>query len=373
MNISSFAFNLFSALSAYLSGEDSNILISPYSIASALSLVLAGATIGSQCQQELQSVLNISSHEDISTLTQSLTQSSAFTSATGIWSRDLKQSYIDVVQRTYRAEASELPRTYEPIDAYIKNKTNGLIYDMLEGPVDPSTVAVLVNAVHFKSDWTIPFEKNLTSAGQFTSTHGQKKEAMFMKATRNMNFAADVELLRGASIVQLDYGEVDASKRDEDDEFAAFFILPSREGEGGINDVIQSLADQSFDTVLDQMSSWRKVALSIPRFRFSYGTKSIKAELKSIGISACFEDEMLLEMSEDPSVRLNEVLHKAAIEVTEEGTEAAAATVVVMYGGAMPRPPVTLTFDRPFIMLILHRPSMSPLFLARVDDPDLTS
>jgi serpin B len=234
-------------------------------------------------------------------------------------------------------------------------------------------VAVLVNAVHFKSDWTIPFEKNLTSAGHFTSTHGTRKEAMFMKATRNMNFAADVELLRGASIVQLDYGEVDASKRDEDDEFAAFFILPSREGEGGINDVIQSLADQSFDTVLDQMSSWRKVALSLPRFKFSYGTKSIKAELKSIGISACFEDEMLLEMSEDPSVRLNEVLHKAAIEVTEEGTEAAAATVVVMYGGAMPRPPVTLTFDRPFIMLILHRPSMSPLFLARVDDPDLMS
>jgi len=381
MNLSFFAFNLFAALSSSLQAEDvaANILISPYSIASALSLVLAGAS-DSQCQQELRTVLNVGSHSDIAMLTDNLTQSSVLTSANGIWSKNLKESYVNDVKNTHGAEASDLPTTYAPIDAFITEKTNGLLTNMLEGPVDPLTVAVLVNAVHFKSDWTVQFEKNKTIDGTFTSTDGNTMDAKFMKANRKMSLASNVDLLSGASIVQLDYGEVDELNQ-TDPEFAAFFILPSEAGKNALADVTQSLVelgtifgsgvDKSFDKVLQQMSSFRKVDLSLPRFKISYGTKSIKEELKAIGVTVCFNDGTLMNMSDDPQVHLDEVLHKAVVEVTEEGTEAAAATVGTLMLASIPPPPVELTFDRAFIMLIMHLPTMTPVFVARVDDPDL--
>jgi serpin B len=78
-----------------------------------------------------------------------------------------------------------------------------------------------------------------------------------------------------------------------------------------------------------------------------------------------------MEMSDDPLVHLDEVFHKAVMEVTEEGTEAAAASVGIIMTRSMPMPPEKLVFDRPFVMIILHVPTKTPLFLARVDDPEL--
>lgn len=381
MNLSSFAFNLFSVLSADLTDDKSNILISPYSIASALSLVLAGATDGSQCQQELQSVLNVNSHEDIAELTKNLTNTSVLTSANGIWSRNLNESYIATVKDKHDAEANAMPDTYAPIDAYITEKTNGLITKMLEGPIDPLTVAVLVNAVHFKSDWTIKFDENLTVPGTFTALNGKEEQAMFMRAKHQMNVAENVGLLNGASIVQLDYGPVAVDVRGmqtEDAEFASFFILPSQKGNDGINDVTESLAalsstgtgEQPFDKVLENMRN-AKVDLSLPRFKMSYGVSSMVNALKAVGINECFNDGTLAKMSDDPNVHLDEFLHKAVVEVTEEGTEAAAASVGIVMTRAMPRPPIVLSFDRSFIMLIMHMPSKTPLFVGRMDNPVL--
>jgi len=385
MDLSSFAYGLFSLLSANPTGL--NILISPFSIASALALVLAGATIDSPCQEELRRVLNVGSHLDLPLLSQQLLSSAGpsvcFTSANGIWSKDLKDSYIAIVKQSHDAAANKLPDTYESIDAYISKKTNGLIKNMLEGPIDPLTVAVVVNAVHFKGDWTTQFDKKLTTAGYFTTLNGDQKEAMFMKANRNMKVAIDLDLLQGASIVQLDYGKDDASEGEGNHvaEYVALFILPSQEGREALNGVIQCLlllntnggdAESSFSAVLGQMNSHRKVKLSLPRFKLSYGTKSIKDELRSLGINSCFDGErVLMEMSSDPLVHVDEVLHKAVLEVTEEGTEAAAASVGIMMTRSLPPPPIELQFNRPFIMLILHQTTKTPLFVARVDDPEL--
>jgi serpin B len=385
MNLSPFAYSLFSSLAT--NPSDTNILISPYSIASALSLVLAGATKGSTCEEELKSVLSVNSHEELPQLSKSLIQSSqsqksvSLTNANGIWSKTLKDSYISLVQDIHNAAARDLPNTYEPVNEYIANKTHGLIENMLTGKVDPLTVAILVNAVHFKGEWTNKFDENATYPAKFTSLDGKLRDAKFMNATRPMKFLTNVDLLNGASIVQLDYGERDQElEKDWRADYAAFFILPNEKGIRGINDVIVSLLEmhressQAFDDILQEMNlnSHNKVNLSIPRFKMQYGTKSLVDELRSLGLRSCFDGErVLMEMSDDPLVHLDEVFHKAVMEVTEEGTEAAAASVGIIMTRSMPMPPEKLVFDRPFVMIILHVPTKTPLFLARVDDPEL--
>lgn len=81
-------------------------------------------------------------------------------------------------------------------------------------------------------------------------------------------------------------------------------------------------------------------------------------------------EEGFLQMSEDPQLYLDDVFHKAVMEVTEEGTVASAATAAIMMSRSIPQPPKEMIFDRPFGMVVLHTPSMTPLFVARVDDPE---
>lgn len=152
-NLASFAFNLFSLLAT---PESTNVLISPFSIASALALVLAGATIDSICQYQIQNLLNIQNHSDIPVISNLLLQSSNssgidFESATGIWTTSsIKPAYIETVQNIHGAVADTLPNSFDPINEFVSQKTNGMIENLLQGNIDPLTVAILVNAVYFK-------------------------------------------------------------------------------------------------------------------------------------------------------------------------------------------------------------------------------
>lgn len=108
----------------------------------------------------------------------------------------------------------------------------------------------------------------------------------------------------------------------------------------------------------------------MPRFKLSYGTKNLSKELQDMGLKSVFTDGSLPEMSDDPLVHLDDVLHKAVIEVTEEGTVAAAATVGIVMTRMIPIPSPVISFDRPFLLMILHIPTNTPLFLSKVCDPE---
>lgn len=391
-NISAFSYNLFSELAR--SPDVDNVLVSPFSVASAMALVLAGATSGSVCERELQDALGVGSHQDMAETCDKILASSSrsvsLTSANGLWSRSVKSSFVDTVRRVHGAEADVLPDTFSPIDDFIAKKTNGLLTNTMGAdPVDPLTVAVLVNAVHFKGDWAVRFDEKRTAKGTFTTADEEKKEAFFMTDERKMSFAQGVRQLDGADVVRLDYGKTGDK---EPADVAAFFILPADEGRSALNAVVDRLAvlnandcvgdneakkksrrkDESFSAVLEEMTPHFKLRLVLPRFKLSYGTKSVKEELRSLGVKSCFDDdEALLEMSDDPQVHLDDVMHKAVMEVTEEGTEAAAATVAIIKSRSIPRPSPTMRFDRPFVMVVLHTPTNTPLFVARVDDPEL--
>lgn len=394
-NISSFAYILFSMITS--SAPEPNVLISPYSIASALALVMAGATIDSVCQTQIRSVLNIKSHSELPFLSNLLSSSSSsgveLATANGIWTnRAIKPEYIRTVDKVHGATVSVLPKNYDPINGFVSKKTKGMIEDLLQGDIDPLTVAVLVNAVYFKGNWKEQFDKTKTVNGVFHAINKdgltEQRGAKLMKASRKMDVGMDIKALGGAHAVLLEYGDDEENEA----EFGALFMLPPQNTHESMNTMISKLTSYMtgksptnskvdrhkncsttpLHSLLQNELYNTKVNLTLPRFRVSYGVKSLKSELQNMGIKAAFSgDGMFNEMSSDPLVHLDDVYHKAVIEVTEEGTVAVAATAAVMMTRSIPRPPIELTFDRPFLMIITHIDTGVPLFISKVSAPEL--
>jgi len=124
------------------------------------------------------------------------------------------------------------------------------------------------------------------------------------------------------------------------------------------------------DLLLELRKSSREVGLLLPRFKAEWGVTSLMPHLRALGVAAAFDPKArgFSRMSNDPKLHINDVLHKATIEVNEEGTVAAAATAVRMRQLSLPIP-IPMHFNRPFVMLVVHRPSAVPLFAGRFNHP----
>ena len=130
--------------------------------------------------------------------------------------------------------------------------------------------------------------------------------------------------------------------------------------QGGVQDVLTALTPQP------------TVNLALPRFKAEWGAHSLVPALKALGVAHPFNGSGgFLGMSDDPELHISDVVHKALIEVNEEGTVAAAATAVIMMTRSLGPPPLRLTFDRPFLMLVVHTPTGLPMFMGRFNLPDL--
>ena len=123
------------------------------------------------------------------------------------------------------------------------------------------------------------------------------------------------------------------------------------------------------DLLLELRKSSREVGLLLPRFKAEWGVTSLMPHLRALGVAAAFDPKArgFSRMSNDPKLHIDDVLHKATIEVNEEGTVAAAATAVTVFLSH----PITIPmhFNRPFVMLVVHRPSAVPLFAGRFNHP----
>lgn len=238
--------------------------------------------------------------------------------------------------------------------------------------------------------WKEQFDKSNTTKGTFHTLEkdgsSSQREAMLMKTNRYMKVRTDIQTLGGAHGLIMEYLGEEASEATEA-EFGAMLLLPpensiqsmqrmisnlslyltktnERNHEGGMEAMLlQNLIDNEF--VL------RKVDLTIPRFRVSYGAKSLKSELQTLGMTAAFDGEgMFNQMSNDDLVHLDDVYHKATMEVTEEGTIAAAGTGAVIKTRSFVKP-IEMNFDRPFVMMVVHLKTGLPLFIGKIDDPEL--
>lgn len=392
---SSFGTRLFSILNDDPLYSGKNILISPLSIYQSLALLKDGATAQSENELEISQALGIPSLvEQARLLFQQSTNDNDsenedvnLSIATSIWSDShLKASFIETARSKHYSDVHPLPSSYSAVNQWISDRTKGLISKLFDEsePVDRSVVALLVNAVHFRGTWTNKFDTDNSIDGEFhlraqsTSTFGKDTiPVRFMNASFKMKVTPQSSLLGGASVLVLDYGSdttEDGSHR-KSAEYSSVFILPASSSVDAMNNVIAGLNSQPISDILNEVRNV-KVDLKLPRFRLKFGPSSLVATLRLLGINAAFnttKGELFNQMSEDPSVYVDKVLHSATMEVTEEGTVAGAATAVVMKTRsiAFEPPPLELTFDRPFVVIVLHWSSGIPLFIGRVENPEL--
>jgi serpin B len=368
-----FALNLYQSLRA----RDGNLVYSPYSISLALAMTYAGARGGTEAQmaQTLHFLPQDKLHPALNALDLELARRGEAGSedatplqlniANAVWAEQtfpFLQSYLDLLAQNYGAgiQLADFINQYEAvrkeINGWVSNETNDKIQDLLpEGVLKPSTRMVLVNAIYFKADWMIPFDPNNTHDAPFHLLDGSDVQVKMMS-----------ESLFGIPYVQGDgYQAVRLAYQGET--AAMEIIVPEA---GRFEEFESSLDAQKLNEILGSMQPSGGLELQLPKFSFTTDF-SLKDQLTVLGMPDAFDPDRadFSGMTGKKDLHIDNVLHKAFVAVDEKGTEAAAATAVVMELASAMLPDQTLTIDRPFIFLIRDLPSGQILFAGRVLNP----
>ncbi|MFX1576046.1 MAG: serpin family protein [Promethearchaeota archaeon] len=368
-NITDFAIDLFHQLRS----QKGNLFYSPFSIATALTLAYAGAkgATASQMEQGLRLTLPA---EDIHPAYQALmaqlhdhsaTPSFKLKTANALWIQKgliLLPKYLDVVNKYYGKSLFTLnfqdaEQASSRINEWVKERTNGLIKNL----VTPATVAtftalVLTNAIYFKGLWASQFKEGNTQTAPFTLITGDDIQAPMMYQTGQFGYFEG----SGFQILEMPY---------HGQQLSMVILLP----QSGTK-----FTDFQNEVTSAKLSEWlskihfRQVRVYLPRYRLRMEVE-LTSSLQALGIIDAFS-QMKADfsgISAFPSLFLTAVLHKALIEVNEEGTEAAAATAVIIAPTGIGTEPAIPVFraDRPFIFLIRDIRTNTILFMGRLMNP----
>lgn len=372
--VNAFCFDFFKKLSGD-ENNSPNIFYSPYSVFTALAMTYEGAR--GNTATEMENVLHIeqdndSFHEYMQSLYNYLNHNSEYniSTANALWPDvgfTLLDDYVNIIETYYGGKASEVEydnpeEAARIINEWVENQTNNLIKDLVPADaIDPTlTKLILTNAIYFKGTWKIQFDEENTTERDFTLSSGEKIQAETMKLINKddkFNYTHTDEF----EILEIPYNGEDISM---------MIILP-KEGYN-LSDVTDSLNQEEYNSLIDEMYE-TKADIYLPKFKFetSYG---LNEYLMDLGMSDAFSytaDFSGIDGAQD--LLISDVLHKAFIEVNEEGTEAAAATAVIMELTAVnpDEPPERITFDcdHPFLFTIHQKETGTILFMGSVDDP----
>ncbi|XP_050986641.1 leukocyte elastase inhibitor-like [Labeo rohita] len=249
------------------------------------------------------------------------------------------------------------------INKWVEKKTQEKIKDLLQkGSINDMTKLVLVNAIYFKGNWEEKFSKEATRDGQFKLNKTQTKPVKMMRQKSKFPLAFISEV--NSQVLELPYVGKNLSM---------LIILPNK-----IEDETTGLQKLEKALTYEKLMQWTKpsnmfeeeVQVSLPKFKMTE-TYELVPFLRSMGLEDVFDPQKvnLTAMSPSNDLVVSAVIHKAFVEVNEEGTEAAAATGIVFLTTAMPTDPKTFIADHPFLFFIRHNPSNSILFYGRFCSP----
>lgn len=280
-------------------------------------------------------------------------------SAWGQESFRFEQEYLETLAEHYGAglnsvDFGQSEAASEEINTWIEDETEDRIKDLISpSSIDPNTRLVLANAVYFKASWQSSFEKSRTREGTFTLPDGTQATVPLMRQSSYLPYSEG----DGYQAARLPY------KGDAAD---MLVILPE---EGRFEEVESRLDASLLDEVNGNMRPDEFVKLTMPRFDFETDLDLPKS-FDSMGMTAPFSGAADFGgITEEADLSIGDALHRANITVDEKGTEAAAATVLMMPTSGPPEP-VEMTLNRPFLFVIEERETGSLLFMGRVTDPE---
>ncbi|MDR1557501.1 MAG: serpin family protein [Tannerellaceae bacterium] len=356
-----FAFDLLRTVSRN-EEQGKNLLLSPLSASLALAMLNNGAA--GQTQQEIQETLgygNITRDEMngyfrkmLEAIREADTEV-AFETANSIWIRKdfpVLETFKDVNREYYEAEVRNEdfsnPQTVGLINNWCADKTHDKIPDIIK-QIDSDVVMYLLNALYFKGMWTYQFDKKATEPEAFANSDGSETltPVMNLKETLHHREGETFDLL------ELPYGN---------ESFGMLILLP-KEGVS-LSSVVDALDAETWENSLAGMYS-KEVNLKLPRFKIEYERK-LNDDLKEMGMVSMFGPADLSLIQPGRNLYVSMVKQKTFAEVNEEGTEAAAVTVVEMVETALPSSPVLFHATRPFLYFIREQSTGTIFFSGAV-------
>ncbi len=359
-----FAFELFNQVVSL--SQQENIMISPLSVSYALGMTYNGASgttldafrdvlhFGELTNQEVNE-----SYKDLMGQLVHLDNKVEFSIANGIWYKEgypVLDEFIRTNQDYFDAAVEELdfsdPASVDIINGWIEQKTNDKIKDMLDY-IPSDAIMYLVNAIYFNAKWKYQFDPEETYTGIFNQENGATLDAAFMKINGGFNYTVN-DLF---TAVELPYG---------DSTFSMVVLLPS--GGHTTGDLLKEMDIARWDA---WFGTPNPVNIRIELPKFTYGWKDLLNDpLINLGLGIAFGSGAdFSRITPGADIYISRVIHQTFIDVQEEGTEAAAATIVELLETSMPAEPV-FKADKPFLYVIRENSTSAILFMGKVGKPE---
>ncbi len=368
---SAFAFDLYQRLREE---QDGNLFYSPYSTSLALAMTYAGAR--GETEQQMAATMHYTLpqerlHPAFNALDTTLTSygddkdEDAFQLhiANAIWGQEgyeFLRTFLDTLAENYGAGlrtvdlVNETEAARQMINDWVSEQTEEKIQDLIpKGMLDPMARLVLTNAIYFNGKWVLPFEKSNTRDEPFTLLDGSTVSVPMMSQIENFKYAEG----DGFQAVELPYRDSNASM---------LLVLP---GTGRFEEIEGAFSAKSVTAITEDLTP-QQVHLFVPKFTFE-SEFNLSETLIQMGMPAAFGNADFSGMTGNRDLFISDVVHKAFVAVDEEGTEAAAATAVIMVEAEpMIQDAILMKLDRPFLFLIRDNGTGTILFVGRVLNPE---
>jgi serine protease inhibitor len=344
--------------------QTENVFISPCGILLTLAMIYNGAR--GETEQVIAKTLGLDStgpeemnqqNKKLVVALMTATEDAEVCLATSLWAKHpdrMQLEFIQNCQEYYDAEVRDLEEGPDAINAWVSRHTHGLI-DGIVGEIDPEVHALLVNAVYFHNKWETPFLPEATRDWPFTLTNGRKMTCKMMMQDDNYLYLRTKQFR--------------AARLPYRDGFRMVVFLPHPEV--SLTAMLALLSPENWESWSEQFYA-ADGTVGLPRFRFDYFT-NLKKVLTRMGMAVAFDPDCANFSGMSPDFCIGNVLHRAFVEVNEEGTRAAAATLVeALCTGVKREEPeerFTLILDRPFCCAIEDEQTGALLFLGVVLTP----
>jgi len=368
-----FALNLYQEIRT----NTGNLFYSPYSISSAIAMTYSGAR--NETESQMANTLNFTLpqnrlHPAFNALDLELAargvgaegqdgEGFRLNIANSIWGQkdySFLPGFLDVLAENYGAGLSLLDFYNAPedsrivINTWVSEQTEDKINDLIpKGAISYLTRLVLTNAIYFNAAWNLPFDEELTIDGHFYLPGGSQVTTPMMSQTGYCGYTEG----DGYKAVELLY---------DGEELSMVVLCPEA---GRFDEFENTITPDRLNAIINDFSS-ANVQLKLPKFTYESGSISLKKALTQMGMPVPFSSSADFSgINGTRDLFISDIFHKAFVSVDEAGTEAAAATAVIVGEISIPLPPVEVTIDRPFIFLIRDIKTHAILFIGRIVNP----